>query len=668
MYFSIKRAGGGAPNKDYSGNLLLKKGVFVNDYQTLYKEDGGLKNKGNFIEENYRKDDNFQRNINDSLQMDQQNHENFFENTKNFKASPASMQYNTNPNQYNQQNPQYNSQKINEMQRNPEYIQRNPEYLQRNPGYSQKINEIQRNPEYFQRNPEYLQRNPEYIQRNPENSQRYPENIQRNPENLQRNPEYIQRNPENLQRNPEYIQRNPENVQRYPEFPQRNPEYIQRNPEYIQRNPEYIQKNPEYLQRNPDIPPPVPKVLDMKQIEKEFLQQTEYNRIYNPNSMNNLDLNALKNANFFSFQEYEKNSQMKKYQEHILLQKGLFDQIEDKRKKKEEQKQAELLKQQQEEERLKRQRDEIIEKYNRDMEKKQLELKNLQDFQNLQERNNKNLENSKNNIEISKNTIDQKNAEFLSKKDEKAQNSRIYEEIQIKEEEKLREIQAQKALYEEKLEDVNSHLITLKNQLFSQQNTLNEELNKLKAEALLSNEQRFRSQRDLENLREDLKRQELFEEIRRNELNQALLKNRPYRDYSDQSTVIYPKFARDFNKALRFHQINNEYINDSIDNLVQRTNFIPLMDYNQPIKEENIVKFTKNLDEFEYSNGVTKSAKIQTLPVSLLKGYERNEGFDALNVMKMNEERLEELKKLDRSEGVDMQGHLDNLMNEINRK
>jgi len=215
---------------------------------------------------------------------------------------------------------------------------------------------------------------------------------------------------------------------------------------------------------------------------------------------------------------------------------------------------------------------------------------------------------------------------------------------------------------------VNYNLIGLKNQLFSQQNMLNEELNKLKAEALMSNEQRFRAQRDLENLREDLKKQELMEELRRNELTQALIKNKPMNNYSDPSNIIYPKFARDFNKAFRFHQINNEYINDSLDNLVQRTNFIPIVDYDKPLKSENFTVFKNKEDDFDYSNSLTQATKVQTLPSSLVKGYAKGDDFNAMDLLKNNEERLEELKRLDKSDGVDMQSRLDNLINDFNKK
>lgn len=299
-----------------------------------------------------------------------------------------------------------------------------------------------------------------------------------------------------------------------------------------------------------------------------------------------------------------------------------------------------------------------MEKYRRDMEKKHQELQVIKDSA-----QNKSLTlKSAKPIELP-----QLPAENISKPiNENNENSQYYlDELKRKEDEKLLEIQKQKALYEQKLEDVNSHLIVLKNQLFSQQNMLNEELNKLKAEALVANEQRYRAQKELENLREDLKRQELLEEIRRNELSQALIKTRPVRDYSDQNNVLYPQFARDFHKAYRFHQLNHEYISDSLDNLVQRTSFIPLTDYSKPFTRDKTKDLLRNEDEFDYSNGLTQATKVQGLPRSLVNGFKHDNDIDALDVLRTNEERLDELQKLDKSNKEDMQSKLDNLINQL---
>ena len=512
---------------------------------------------------------------------------------------------------------------------------------------------------YQQSNPQYQQQiNPQYqqIPLNPQNQQYNPQ--QQYPQSQQFNPQSNQ--------NQQFINQQPYPNQQYtnPQQPYQNQQYQssqpqQFNPQTPIYNSQNQQNNGFYQQLNQ---PKVPKILDMKDIEKEFLQNTEYKRTYNQNAQSNISLELLKNANYFAFNEYDKKTQLKKYQEHALLQKVLYDQIEEKRRKTEEQKQAELLKQQQEEERLKRQRDEILDKYNRDMEKKQMELQAIKE--NSQKTILKNPNKTINEISrIEENKkVEENNA---------IENSRLMDELKIKEEDKLKEIQRQKAVYEEKLQDVNSHLTSLKNQLFSQQNMLNEELNKLKAESLMANEQRYRSQRELENLREELKRQELMEDIRRTELNQALIKTKSYRD-SDPNQILYPKFARDFNKAFRFHQINNEYLNDSLDNLVQRTNFIPITDYSKPLnygkRSENLTNFNKNYEDFDYTNSLTQATKVQTLPRSLVKGYENDDGFNALDVIRTNEERLEELKKLDRSDGVDMQGKLDSLINDMNRK
>lgn len=308
---------------------------------------------------------------------------------------------------------------------------------------------------------------------------------------------------------------------------------------------------------------------------------------------------------------------------------------------------------------FKRQREEIMEKYRRDMEKKNQELQAIKDS----------VQNKSLTIKSTKPIeLPQLPAENISKPIESNENSQYFlDELKRKEDEKLKEIQKQKALYEQKLEDVNSHLSILKNQLFSQQNMLNEELNKLKAEALVANEQRFRAQKELENLREDLKRQELLEEIRRNELSQALIKTRPVRDYSDQSNVLYPQFARDFHKAYRFHQLNNEYINDSLDNLVQRTSFIPLNDYSKPFTRDKAKDLLRNdHDEFDYTNGLTQATKVQGLPRSLVNGYKNDNDINALDVLRTNEERLDELQKLDKSNKEGMQSKLENLINQMN--
>ena len=548
-------------------------------------------------------------------------------NSSNIKLTPANNQYGTN--QYNQVGSQFNQNKNQYDNYNPANNQ-----LQYNKQYNN-----QGNNQYNQGNNQYNQGNNQYNQDNNQWSNQYNQGTNQNMN--QGTNQYNQSN------NGQYNQRIMQSQNNNP-FLQATPQLIQNN--QYQQNQSYQDQN-KGMQYQPQKTPMVPKVLDMKKIEKEFLQQTEYKRTYKHGQNEEIDLQALVNSNFLAFHEYDKKEQMRKYQEHIQLQKTLYDQIEEKRRKKEEMKQAELMKQQLEEDRLKRQRDEIMEKYNKDMEKKMQELQNIKE--------------SKPIIKQKEVSVSIKEIPRLPPENKDDGSEKFMEEIKRKEEEKILEIQRQKAIYEGKLEDVNSHLVNLRNQLFSQQNMLNEELNRLKAEALIANEQRFRSQKELENLREELKRQELVEDLRRTELTQALLKTKPMRNFSDNSNIIYPKFAKDFNKAYRFHQINNEYINDSLDNLVQRTNFIPIVDYNKPIKSDNVV-FKNKEDDFEYTNPLTMATKVQTLPSSLVKGYSNND-FNAMDVLRNNEDRLEELKRLDKTDGIDMQSKLDNLISDFNK-
>lgn len=254
--------------------------------------------------------------------------------------------YNANSFELHEENPVKNN-----LNRSLEYYPENPQKDQINVS---NINIPQQNSQHFNAQPMFLGYNPQTQLIYPVNPMLY-----------QQNPIYYQQNPQNYQQNPNYNSWNPNNnynnfnngnanANNFNDTNNNNMQNYNESPNLPEKNVFTSQEPRVLLKENPVIAkntPKVPKVLDMKQIEKEFLLQTEYKRTFDPNAKKNVDLDALREQEFFSFNEYDREIQMKKYQEQARINKILYDQIEEKRKKKEQEKQMELLKQQQAEER-----------------------------------------------------------------------------------------------------------------------------------------------------------------------------------------------------------------------------------------------------------------------------------------------------------------------------
>lgn len=145
----------------------------------------------------------------------------------------------------------------------------------------------------------------------------------------------------------------------------------------------------------------------------------------------------------------------------------------------------------------------------------------------------------------------------------------MQETIKKKEDEKTYALNQQKEEYEGRLKNYNDHLYQVKNQLYAQQNILANELNRLKNDALIASEQREKSNRDLENLREKLKEQELMDEIRRIELNKAIIKTTPFPKINYKLQPEYYQITKNYSDLVNKYDANS---------LVQRTNWVSLID------------------------------------------------------------------------------------------
>jgi hypothetical protein len=157
----------------------------------------------------------------------------------------------------------------------------------------------------------------------------------------------------------------------------------------------------------------------------------------------------------------------------------------------------------------------------------------------------------------------------------------MQETLKHAEEEKAYALNKQKDEYERLLKNYNDHLQQMKNELYSKQNLLTNELNRLKSEALIASEMRERSNRELENLQEKIKEQEIMEEIRSIELNKALIKTTPF------PKINYKKQPENYFITKNYSDLIKKYDNNS---LVQRTNWVSLI---QP------EKIKRNTNEFE---------------------------------------------------------------------
>lgn len=103
--------------------------------------------------------------------------------------------------------------------------------------------------------------------------------------------------------------------------------------------------------------------MDFQKIENEYLRKSEYGRKFGPGQNNKETVQDLKKMNNYYLQEYNDQLKMQKLQEQLEYQKNFINQIEEQKRQKEELARLELEKQKQEEELLRKQREEIIERY-----------------------------------------------------------------------------------------------------------------------------------------------------------------------------------------------------------------------------------------------------------------------------------------------------------------
>lgn len=112
---------------------------------------------------------------------------------------------------------------------------------------------------------------------------------------------------------------------------------------------------------------------------------------------------------------------------------------------------------------------------------------------------------------------------------------------------------------EDRLYYENLELTKLKRELNQQKDIFSDELNKLRAEALVSEEQKRQAQRDLISLRDELKRNEILENVRKREIQQTVPRNiishssdrgDPIIDSNKYANLFYPKEPKNYSKIV----------------------------------------------------------------------------------------------------------------------
>ena len=337
--------------------------------------------------------------------------------------------------------------------------------------------------------------------------------------------------------------------------------------------------------------------------------------------------------------EYEKSGEM---QRKIELQRALQEQIEEKQRKKDEEKRRKLLEERYEEERLMKERQQREEDFRREAEKKKQQINDLQTFNtkvtsNVVAEPVRKVRRPRTPIDMP--PIEQKHTmptEDVARRGQSATRNPVYTNQVVP---PLNINSNPKEIPQDYINFLNSALDKkineFKGEYKIQELRQQEEIVRLKSRNQANSEQNMEAQREIERLKDELRRKQVEEDIRHQELSLALLGNAknivsgntklpPY----EPRPLILPKSTAD--ASLSFETASKS--------LNSETKFIKLSNEreNSPKPKE---KSAINLDTVfpslpdSYSNLCT------------IRSASSSIGID--NIMKKNEERLKNLEKFD---------------------
>ena len=332
------------------------------------------------------------------------------------------------------------------------------------------------------------------------------------------------------------------------------------------------------------------------------------------------------------------------------LARTLLEQMDEKKRQREEERRQKVLEERLEEERLARQRREIEEGYKREAMNKRKQIQDLQEFN----------ANAKVSVVEAKSSVQRKPRTPIempppmlpAPRSRETNEARFHfqpaQELTVESQGRqhvLVETQGRENMF------IETEFTKIKNDLSSHQNDMKNEILKLKSQNLEANEHRFEAQKELDRLKEEMRRKSLMEDIRQKELLSALVntKNTLY-DSNTKLPVFKPTAYK-----LPSSRSEASLSLDSMKSLPSQTKLIPLalVEPNFPTKSrpDSNEKFKKalNLDSIFPSLPDSSPNNISFEPI-----HTANSSIGIDNVNKRNEHRLKVLDRFDSNPGDEL--------------
>jgi hypothetical protein len=341
------------------------------------------------------------------------------------------------------------------------------------------------------------------------------------------------------------------------------------------------------------------------------------------------------------------------------LNRALQEQIEERRRKKEEEKRQQMLEEKLEEERLERERKKMEEEYKREQEKRKKEFQDLQSF-------NSNVVHAPppppNKRRRPKTPIDFPPTLPPAGNAPVPLDAQLFEPARIPSRELMpptknqqQDLKAERFMPNPPADiskqiqsSIENELMKIKNEMNHQQNELKSTLVQLKNETLLANEQRYEAQKELERIKEEMRKRNLEEEIRQREIFQAIVSPNLQPGY--QPTRLPPLQPAKL-ELPRGREAS--YIDlDKSQSLVAESKFIPVPIQDLTIKEPVFdpkpleIKKAYHLDDVFPSLPEGGAVNLSTLPDRTTSSGFSTLGIDA--IVSRNEERLHALENYEK--------------------